>query len=212
MPFSDTFFLISDKFRTLRWNIAKANLSLQNLNYTAKTCFKIVFSYLKVLAHEGSWLRDTSQRHAAAGKSCVVHHIGDVFCARSVTLSVLLVFLLHVSATCHLRVKTQDFFAAACHWDISLRQDTSCARRLLALKELWRRDMPQRHSAGTKSCVFTQGWHVDMWWDTCSSDKVALRTHKHVPYVWITHDLLAAACRCDVSLRHNRSCARAFKG
>ena len=66
-------------------------------------------------------------------------HIGDVFCARNVTLSLLLVSLLHVSATCHLRVTTHDFVAAACHWDMSLRHDPSCARtfRLLPLHNLY---------------------------------------------------------------------------
>ena len=37
--------IFGQRFWTLRWDIAKANLSLQNLNYTAKTCLKIVFLY-----------------------------------------------------------------------------------------------------------------------------------------------------------------------
>ena len=31
-------------------------------------------------------------------------------------------------ARCHLRVKTHEFDAAACHWDMSLRHDPSCLR------------------------------------------------------------------------------------
>ena len=75
-----------------------------------------------------------TQGHVAA--TCCSHeimccsHIGDMFCARDVTLSLLLVSLLHVSATCHLREKTHDFVAAACHWDMSLRHELSCARTL----------------------------------------------------------------------------------
>ena len=73
--------------------------------------------------------------------------------------------------------------------------------------------MSQRHAAATKSCVFTRRGHVagNCSWDTCSSDIVTLRTHKHVPYAWTTHDSVAATCVCDTSLRHNPSCARTFK-
>ena len=83
-----------------------------------------------------------TEGHVAA--TCCIHKImccsdiGDAFCARNVTLSLLIVSWLQDSATCHLRVKTRDFVAAACHWDMSLRHDPSCARtlRLLPLQNL----------------------------------------------------------------------------
>ena len=47
-------------------------------------------------------------------------------------------------------------------------------------------------------------------WDTSSSDKVTLPTHKHVPPGWTTYDFVTAACHCDVLLHHDPSCARSF--
>ena len=85
--------------------------------------------------------------------------------------------------------------------------------RLLAHDWSWRGDMSQRHAAATRSCVFTRRWHVagTCSWDTSSSDKVTLRTHKHVPFVWATHDFVAVACPCDVPPRYYPSFARSFK-
>ena len=70
--------------------------------------------------------------------------------------------------------------------------------------------MSQQRAAATNHIFLTRGWHVagTCTWDTLSSDKVTLRTHKQVPYVWTTHDFAAAACVCGMSLRHNPSCAR----
>ena len=67
------------------------------------------------------------------------------------------------------------------------------------------------HDAGTcpsdmlqwQNGVLTHMWHVagTCSWDIWSNNKVALPTHKHVPYVWTTHDLLPAACHCDMTPR-----------
>ena len=103
-------------------------------------------------------------------------------------------------------LKKQSKMVAACG---DKKQGLWTTIKVPAHEGSWRRDMSQQHPAATNHVFFTRKRHAA---GTCSwntyNDKVTLRTHDHVPYVWTTHDFVAAACRCDISLRHDPSCAR----
>ena len=94
----------------------------------------------------------------------------------------------HVSATCHLSVKTNDFVAAACRWDVSLRHDPSCARTFNHLFSHLG-DMQQGHVAGTH-VVATKSHYVHT--------NMSPMCEQHIIY-WLQH--VAAACPCVMTHR-----------